>query len=793
MTLAVGIGGACAVYTLAVWVLLRPVPGVGQQNELATVLLESSESRAGGWSMSNTDHRALRSRVTSLAELAATSETDVHLSGLTDQPLRLRAQLVTQNYFDLLQVRAQVGRLFNEAGGADADANAVVLSDRLARHHFGSAAAAPGLQLTINDGLYTVVGVAPRGFRGHELPGSAELWLPASAAPALLHAPTVLSDPASQLWSTTIARLREGLSPDALSAELTATLGLLQDDGVAPFLGAGNLRMTAYPGIGLDPEVRADVGSTLRILSAAAALLLILACANVANLGLIRATASRGEVAMRRALGAGSGRIVRGRLLEGAILGLVGSVLGLAIAVFVLRAFSFGAIEGVADNLEGVRMEPRVVLFAILVALVAGCASAALPAIASRRVRAGAILHASDRSTGQGGRTREGLVVAQVALSAVLAVSAGLLGRTLLNLRAIEMGVETRGVVSFAVDADLQGYSGAQLAALLSRLVTALEREPGVEAAGVIGVPPFASLRMPALLKLPADPETQVRARSLQVSPGTLDALGMRLIAGSPLVGAWLDSTAASTVVLNEQAVRALFPGATPAEVVGRIIEQARGAPRPARVVGVVADARLDGLGSDIEPLYVRPWGHGYDLGRFGVYVRTRDDVEALRARIPFIVRDIDPTLPAYDVLTLEERIARLTLEQRFLATLGAALLTVALFLTVLGVYAALSQTVLERTREFGVRAALGAAPRALLGNVVARGAVLTAVGMVIGLGSAAAATRYLESRLFGVGHLDLAAYIAGALALTVTALPAALLPANRAARTDPALILRAN
>jgi hypothetical protein len=383
--------------------------------------------------------------------------------------------------------------------------------------------------------------------------------------------------------------------------------------------------------------------------------------------------------------------------------------------------------------------------------------------------------------------------VAQVALSAVLAVSAGLLGRTLLNLRAIDMGLDTRGVVSFAVDASLQGYSGAQLDALLVRLVDVVQREPGVEAAGVIAIPPFAGFRLPALLKPPADPEGQVFARSLQVSPGTLDALGMRLIAGTPLAGDWLDSTAVSTVVLNEQGVRELFPGATPAEVIGQTVEHARGAPDPARVVGVVRDARLDQLGSEIEPLYIRLWAHGYDVGRFGVYVRTRNDVSTLRARIPILMRGIDPTLPAYDVQTLDERIARLTVEQRFLAMLGGTLSIVALLLTVLGLYAALSQTVLERTREFGVRAALGAAPHALLGSVVRRGAVLTAVGMVIGLAAAAVATRYLESRLFGVGHLDVRIYVLGALVLLAVAIPAALLPARRAARTDPAVTLRAN
>jgi ABC-type antimicrobial peptide transport system permease subunit len=206
-----------------------------------------------------------------------------------------------------------------------------------------------------------------------------------------------------------------------------------------------------------------------------------------------------------------------------------------------------------------------------------------------------------------------------------------------------------------------------------------------------------------------------------------------------------------------------------------------------------VRDARLDQLGSEIEPLYIRLWAHGYDVGRFGVYVRTRNDVSTLRARIPILMRGIDPTLPAYDVQTLDERIARLTVEQRFLATLGGTLSIVALLLTVLGLYAALSQTVLERTREFGVRAALGAAPHALLGSVVKRGAVLTAVGMVIGLAAAAAATRYLESRLFGVGHLDVRIYVLGALVLLAVAIPAALLPARRAARTDPAVTLRAN
>ncbi|HUF50842.1 MAG TPA: ABC transporter permease, partial [Longimicrobiales bacterium] len=704
---------------------------------------------------------------------------------------RMRGRLVTANYFDVLRVTPLAGRLFDDAA-EDADAYAVVVSDAVANRHFSSPAAALGAEIPINGASYTVIGVAPRGFRGHQLPGDDELWLPAAAGPALLHSPGTLSSPDRQIWNTTIARLRDGVTVESLSAELTRTLRVLQETGEAHFLGVVDLRLQAYPGVGLAPPVRAVVRRTLRMLAGGAALLLLLACANVANLGLIRATAARGELAVRRALGAGGGRIVRGLLIEGGALGLAGALLGLLLAAAALRALSFGGLAGVADSLAGVHIDMRVFAFAGVVAVMAGSLSALLPALAARRVDAAGVLRAADRSHGHGRRTREGLVVAQVALSAVLAVSAGLLGRTLLNLRAVDVGLDPTNVVSFTVEAGMQGYRDGELDALLVRIVDEFERAPGVMAAGVVASPPFAGFRIPVLLQPPHDPDGMLFTRSMQVSPGAVEALGMTLIAGAPLSGAWLDSTGVRAVLVNERVVRELFPDATPTEALGRTVTMARGAPRPARIAGVLRDARIDHIGDEIEPLYVRLWGHGFrGMSQFSVYVRTRDE-DALRARIPAIMRAVDPALPPHDIATLDERIARLTVEPRFIAALGGMLTVVALFLTMLGLYAALSQTVLERTREFGIRAAIGARPATLLRGVAVRGVALTLSGLVIGLLAATAATRILEARLFGVERHDPLTFAVGALALILCALPAALLPARRAARSDPAVTLRA-
>jgi putative ABC transport system permease protein len=522
-------------------------------------------------------------------------------------------------------------------------------------------------------------------------------------------------------------------------------------------------------------------------------LLLLLACTNVANLGLIRATAARGELAVRRALGAGGRRIARGLLIEGGALGLAGALLGLVLAAAALRTLSFGALAGVADSLAGVQVDMRVFVFAAVVAVLAGSASALVPALAARRVDAAGVLRAADRSHGHGRRTREGLVVAQVALSAVLAVSAGLLGRTLLNLRAVDVGLDSAKVVSFTVEAGMQGYRGGELDALLARIVDEFERAPGVTAAGVIATPPFGGLRIPVVLQPSHDPDGMLFTRSMQVSPGAVEALGMTLIAGAPLSGAWLDSTGIRAVLVNERVVRELFPGATPMDVIGRTITMARGAPRPARIGGVLRDARIDHIGDEIEPLYVRLWGHGArGMSRFSVYVRTRSDDNALRARIPVIMRAIDPALPPHDIATLDERVARLTAEPRFIAALGGMLTVVAVFLTMLGLYAALSQTVLERTREFGIRAAIGARPATLLRGVVARGVALTLAGLVIGLVGATAAALILEARLFGVERQDPLTFVIAAVALVLCAFAAALLPARRAARSDPAVTLRA-
>lgn len=798
LTLGIGIAAVTTVFSIANWVLLRPVPGVAAPAELATVQLESTDGGAMWWPISNPDYVELGERLASVA-LAAYTAQDVHFAGTArGAPVRIPGEVVTANFFMTLGVRMAAGHAFAPADAHDAATSHVaVVSHALWRRYWNESPSAVGAGIVLNGRRFVVVGVAPRGFHGAELPGRAQIWVPGGALPSLLHDPGILTQRGRQVWSVLVARARAPGAAPAIEAALNQGVSAIRATYRDHSFLATHLTFRAYAGIGLPPLTRDRMADALGLLAAAAAILLLLTCANVANLGLVRSLSLRTSVAVRRALGAGLARLVGERLLESTMLGLAGAAVAVGLSAAALGLVRGSGLGGVGLELGWSTIDARVAAAAVAAALMSGLLAGTLPAASMRREDGATLLRSARHGDRRATRTRHALVVAQVALSTVLVFGAGLLARTLWNLRHVELGFPTANVLTFSLDPQLQGYDEGRSAALIDGLLAKLQADPRIASAAVVDFPPFGRFYIPAVMPRPgARPDgddANVVARNFRVSPAFFDALGLRLYGDGFATTQWLrrDSVAGPVAVLSQQAARALFPGVPDEAVIGRTFTTRARRHEPVRVVGVVRDARLSRVTQTPEPYVFRPWSQGYYVGRVTIYARTTVRPSRL---VPFVtqaVRDLDPTLPVYGVRTLRDDIDAQIADQRLLASLAGSLGVIAVLLAALGLYALLAYAVVERRREIGIRAALGALPRTILTAVLRGGLRLAASGLVLGLIGAAYASRFLEARLYGVHRFDPVTYGAAAALLLGIAGVASGVPARRATRVDVVEVLR--
>jgi putative ABC transport system permease protein len=804
LTLGLAMAGAVSVYAVANWVMLRPVPWVAEPEALSTIRLQSTESEVAHWRISDRDYRELARGLRSAFDVAAVVDQEVHLSPAVGEPVRLPAQAVSANYFDVLGVRPAEGRSF-VAAEDEAGAAVVVVSAQLRRRFGGDGSLDPGRTVRLNGRPFTVVGVAPAGFRGADLPGAAELWFPAGAVPLVLNEPGVLTARGSGLWSDLIARLRPGATTLRLESELARAMeGIRRQGGSHSFL-ANHFILRAHEGIGLSQSYRRQVERTLALLAGASALLFLMGAANAANLGLARTIALSSALGIRRALGAPGWRIVRERLSESVVVALAGSAIGVIGAGLIARAFEGASVTPGATALHGVQLDARVLGFAAAIAVLAGGLAGVLPAHTALRTDGAVLLRAARHGERRGRRLRDALVVAQVALSIVLVVVAGLFARTLWNLRSIDLGIDPDPVLAFVVNPGIQGHDATRTQQLVGELVRRLAAEPGASAAGATYTGAFDRLFVP----LPVMPlggawgGNGVAPRSFQVAGDAFGALGLRFVAGrafTPHELAAADTALSDVIVLNESAARALFPDRSSVDVVGQLLcrPASLGDGEPCdieegtiTVVGIVADARLGRVIDAGQPYAFQPWTQRYAPDAANVYVRVAGDPLALAASARRVLQALDPDLPPYALGRLRDVVDAQLAEQRFVAGLSLLLGVLAVALAAGGLYAVLAYAVAARTREIGIRSALGARPGRILRLVIGAGLGRTALGVAFGIATAAVASRFVEARLFGVTPFDAPTYAGGALLLLVVAVAAAGVPGRRALRIDPVEALR--
>jgi predicted permease len=770
-TLALAIGANTAIYSVVDGVLLRPLPFHAPDRLLQLRVVHANES----YGAAPPDLVDYRSRSTLFEGFGAVEPASFTLLIEGTDPERITGARVSVNWFDLLRVRPLHGRLFAAGDDATPWAPLLVVSEGLWRRRFAADTAVIGKPVRINSRSFTLLGVVPDGL-GY--PFNAEAWQPLGFTPAQL-----VDRARRGGWLGLVGRVRDGTSVDAARAEVERVNSVVQSEFPENYRGR---RVRA---IAVHDFVVGEMRRPLLVVLAAVALVLLIACANVANLLLVRGARREGEMAVRAALGAGRGRLARQLLTESVILAVVGGAAGVALAVAGIRALL--AMSPAFPRLDAVHVDPRVLAATAVVTIVTGLAFGALPALHAARADLTSALRGMGR-TGQGRRTtdltKRTIVVVQVALAVSLLSASGLLLRSFAQLTAVDPGFEPAQVQTMRLNLPGRNYdSPQQYRAFAEALEPRLQALPGVRAAAIANAVPLddASFREPVAIRgaAPRDGIDQ-RADVRRVSPRYFDALAIALLRGRYLS---TDDRAsgAATAVVSEEFARLHFPNGDP---LGHWIDGMEGG--SAQIVGVVADVRALGLESAPEPTVYRPIAQA-PVQNLLVVLATSVPPASVTAATRAAVREVDRELPLFDVQSMDERVASYLGARRFYATLLGLFASIALVVAAVGLFGVIAYSVSQRSHELGVRIALGATRGRVASMVVGEAMGLCTVGAVVGIGVSLGATRALEGMLYGVTATDLPT-LAGALAVLATvALLASYLPARRASRVDPLIAMR--
>jgi predicted permease len=803
LTLALGIGATTAVYAVFNHVLFRPVPGVEDDGRLVTVLFQppgKPDTLGAGARAAVPFFR----QASTLSGLATFSDRQLPIAAThsADPEIR-RAQFVTSRYFEMLGVRALRGRLLTN-GEADGSEPVVVVSQSYWTSQLGSDGAAIGGTLLVNSRPFTIVGVADR-YRGWNSTrvGTVDVWLPMGVEQLV----TGIESPARSIEAL-IARRQA----DATVAGVTAELGAIQQ-GLTDTLDdfSRSFVPVAYAGLyefGQDRS-RRGIMRTFPFLMGGAGLLLLLACANTANLLLARTRRRARDLALQSALGASRARLVRGLLGESAMLAIAAGAGGLGLAALVARSLRGLEIFRAVPAADDLAIDIRVAVFAVLVAAVTVVAFGLLPALRASRVDLRTLLSWAAPSTPHARRIRSVLVVSQLAISLTLLTAAGGLARSLVNVRRIDVGMRTDDVVSVTVNPRVAGYNAAGRDRIVRDAMAGLGDAFGADGVAYASPPAFwlgISSRRVRVDPVLAQPDVEVEAA--MVSGTFFDVLGIPIRAGRTFSAAEFQAAPEKTggvAIISESLARQLFGQE---RAIGRRIARGSWAmpgpgvmsfrrergefvlQRELEVVGVAADTRSGAaLRSAERPALYEPGGQQLVYGSF--YIRSARPAAETIAVARRVMRGIEPGLPLTDVGTVRDEIERLIPEERLFARVAALVAALALLLGAAGTYAVMSYTVSERTRELGIQAALGATPSDLARGVMARALVMCAAGLAAGLALSAASARVLAAKLFGVSALDAFTLVPAMLVLAAAAASAAWLPARRATHIDPAQVLK--
>ena len=795
VTLGLGIGAATAGFSLLNRLLLQPLPGVRDARRVGFVTfmqpLTASWAPPGSFTPASlkTPQRETAVRaapgVMELAGWQGPMPVNAAAPGAT--PVRVQTAFVTADFLQVLGTGTVLGRLFTTGDDQPPGQHVAVIGERLWSELYGRRPDVLGSSLTLNGIAFTVVGVTSEGFRGPDRLWPIDLWLPGATYFAVQHWTHLPPDPDIPYYRH-VLRLRAGASFDQAAAELQdAVRGIARTDSEQ---FSTKVTATVTPA-GLERGGDA-LAHELRLILAVAGLVLLVACANVANLLLFRRAERRADLVVRLSLGAGSARLVRLLLTESAVLGLGGAAAGVLIA-FGLRA-AFGHLRFFRSvDIGLVPIDWRVIGFGVVVGVLTALLAGVAPALLATHVDLNADLKASGPNQAGGWpRLRVGLAVVQVAVSLALVAGAYLFADTLRNYANIPLGFEPASVTVFANNLRDMGYDAHRTQAYYEALTARLKGAPGVGSVALVDVPPFAGVAFSVPVR-PAGPAdaTPLNTSSIQAGPGYFALLGIPMLRGRPFGAAdmWPDSqTAAKIVILSADADHRMFGDRDP---VGQLVEfPRRDQPTRALVVGVVGDVRSDLVGP-VEPVIYQPIGQDMDPYSPMVLVKSSLPTTAVEREAQVIGSAVDADLPLESRGALTSSIAATIAEQHLFFRIVGLLSLLTLLLTAAGVYGIVAYGITTRTREFGIRMALGAVPANLVRIALAPGVTIVLAGTTFGVAGALYLTKFIASSLYGVSRFDPSAFLLAAVVLAAAVLLASWLPARRAAKIDPMVALR--
>jgi len=794
VTLALGIGATAAAYAVFNTILFRPLPGIRDPGALITITLEAP-SKPGEWASFSSSRLmdAIRG-TTGLDGLAASYRMTVPVvAGPQGDPERLDVMAVRDDYLSVLGVRARLGRLITGTEAAQG-AGVAMISERFWRSHFGGSPDAIGARLSVDGRAFEVVGVvaAYEGW-GPSRVGTVAVWFTGGSGPELQ----------DRVWKMDAFLVIGRPAPGTTRAGLEARLRDAYRRATPPNDPAAALVPVVRPG--LEPEGADDVAREVLAIyplaMGATAVLLLLACANAANLLLARIARRERALVLRSALGASRGRLLRGIAVESAVLAAGSAIAGLGLAALLTRSLSGVRPFRAGPALVDVPIDWRVAAFASAVAALTLLVFSAAPALAGARVDARGLLQQSGRTTAGRRRTRNALVILQLALALVLVAGAGVLTRSVANLRSLDLGMRPDDVVEFSMDPLDGGAALTAPDAYIRDVLARVEQTSGVDAVGIAAPPAFAPFpaRAGRVRASGAIDRPYLEAERRHVSGGYFSTLGIPLIAGRTFMPEEFTYSSrkdgSAGVIVNASLAQRVF-GST--AVVGRRLTVARIYGDPAQnaanveIVGVAGDTRsgwdyLRGAG----PVVYEADRASYMVSTF--YVRSALPAAVIQGRLRDATRGIEPRIPLRDVMTLRQEFDALFPEDRMIANLMRLVAALAGTLGLLGVASVMACTLAERTRELGIRAALGASTGRLTRDVLRPALVTGIAGVGIGLVLFALVSGGLASHVYGIDTLDPPTLAAAAAVLLLAALAAAWVPTRRAARTNPTIALRAD
>jgi putative ABC transport system permease protein len=780
ITLALGIGANTAIFSVLNAVVLRPLPfpEAGQLVRVGQGTRNGPNAARGSFSFP--DFKDLREQTQTFSAVAAFLSSGAMLNADGQEPERVFGADVTPDYFAVMGVNPLLGRVFT-AEEDHRKSGVVVISYALWQRRFGGRPDVVGQSLRMGTENVKILGVMPPDFEYPIRTEHQDFWEP------LNDRPQPGSDERDNRSYRVVARIKPGLSFAAAQADLETISKRLEQQ--YPDANTGVVMVAA----GLKDDLTRDSRPALFILLGAVGFVLLIACANVANLLLARATSRQKEIAVRNALGASRWRIVRQLLVESLFLSLAGATLGLMFASWGTRLLiTLG--PGNIPRVNQVGLDLNVLMFTLALALVTGVVFGVLPAIHTSNPNLTGWLNEGARGSSLGPRhslVRSLLVVSEVALSLILLVGAGLLLKSFVNLLRTDPGFDPSKVVALDIPLSRDRYDSEEKQALFFNQLTERVRTiPGVEAAGVVNNVLLSNsidvLSFNVAGRAPYPPGSNAQANYTLVSPGYFGALKIPLRRGR----AFTDQDRSGTppvMLVSEAFVRTYFPNEEPIGL--RLIldpEQP-----PIEIVGVVGDARRIALDTAADPEFYVPFAQA-PYRRMNLMVRTTTDNSAATvASLRSAIVSLDPAQMIWQTRTLDQLVDTSIAARRFNMVLLAVFAAVALILAVLGIYGVMTYTVRQRTHEIGIRMALGAQAYDVLKLVIRNGMTLALIGVVIGLGGAFALTRLMATRLFEVKTTDLATYASVAIGLQLVALIACYIPARRATKVDPLVALR--